>query len=96
MIVYKGKLLQKSSNKKLKLVLSTLVTVTTVTWLSNIAFRLLQIGLQTLVAINSESCQTSFLSFCVPPSEIALPVLFDSNLSLSRRPFLEHVMNLLT
>ena len=46
--------------------------------------------LQTLVAIDSESCLTSFSSFCAPPSEVA--VLFDSN--LSRRPFLGQVVNL--
>ena len=32
-----------------------------------------------MVAIDSESCQTSFQSFCAPPSEVT--VLFDSNLS---------------
>ena len=52
-----------------------------------IAFHLRPIGLQTLVAINSESCQTSFPSFCAPPSEVA--VLF--YLNLSRRPFLGQV-----
>ena len=86
MNVYKGRLLKKSSNRKSKLVLSTLVT----TWLSNIAFHLLQIWLQTLVAIDSESRQTSFQSFCAPPSEVA--VLFDSN--LSRLPFLGQVVDL--
>ena len=49
---YKGRLLKKSSNRKSKLVLSTLVT----TWLSNVAFHLRLILLQTLVAIKSESC----------------------------------------
>ena len=83
MNVYKGRLLKKSSNRKSKLVLSTLVT----TWLSNIAFHLRPIWLQTLVAIDSESRLTSFPSFCAPPSEVA--VLFDSN--LSRRPFLGQV-----
>ena len=83
MIVYKGRLLKKSSNRKSKLVLSTLVT----TWLSNIAFHLQLIWLQTLVAIDSESRQTSFQSFCAQPSEVA--VLFDWN--LSRRPFLGQV-----
>ena len=48
------------------------------------------IWLQTLVAIDSESRQTSFQSFCAPPSEVA--VLFDSN--LSRRPFLRQVVDL--
>ena len=42
---------KKSSNQKLRLVLSTLVTI----WLSNIGFHLPLILLQTLVAINSES-----------------------------------------
>ena len=83
MNVYKGRLLKKSSNRKSKLVLSTLVTV----WLSNIAFHLQQIWLQTLIAIDSESRLTSFTSFCLPPSEVA--ALFDSN--LSRRPFFRQV-----
>ena len=86
MNVYKGRLLKKSSNRKSKLVLSTLVT----TWLSNIAFHLRPIWLQTLVEIDSELCQRSFPSFCAPPSEVA--VLFDSN--LSRRPFLGQVVDL--
>ena len=86
MIVYQGRLLKNSSNWKLKLVLSTLVTI----WLSNIAFHLRPIWLQTLVSIDSESRQTSFQSFCAPPSEVA--VLFDSN--LSRRPFLRQVVDL--
>ena len=85
MNVYKGRLLKKSSNQKSKLVLSTLVTP----WLSNIAFHLRPIWLQTLVAIDSESCLTSFPSFCAPPSEVA--ALFDSN--LSRRPFLGQVVD---
>ena len=83
---YKGRLLKKSSNRKSKLVLSTLVT----TWLSNIAFHLRPIWLQTLVAIDSESRLTPFSSFCAPPSEVA--ALFDSN--LSRRPFLGQVVDL--
>ena len=89
MNVYKGKLLKKSSNRKSKLVLSTLVTP----WLSNIAFHLRPIWLQTLVVIDSESRLTSFPSFCAPaapPSEVA--VLLDSN--LSRRPFLGQVVDL--
>ena len=86
MLVYKGRLLKKSSNQKSKLVLSMLVT----TWLSNIAFHLRSIWLQTLVAIDSESRQTSFPSFCAPPSEVA--VLF--NLNLSRLPFLGQVVDL--
>ena len=86
MNVYKGRLLKKSSNRKSKLVLSTLVT----TWLSNIAFHLRPIWLQTLVVIDSESRLTSFPSFCAPPSEVA--VLFDSN--LSRLPFLGQVVDL--
>ena len=88
MNVYKGRLLKKSSNRKSKLVLSTLVT----TWLSNIAFHLRLIWLQTLVAIDSESRLTLFPSFCAPPSEVA--VLFDWD--LSRRPFkfLQQVIDL--
>ena len=77
---------KKSLHRKSKLVLSTLVT----TWLSNIAFHLQSIWLQTLVAIDSESRLTSFPSFCAPPSEVA--VLFDSN--LSRLPFLGQVVDL--
>ena len=84
-IVYKGRLLKKSSNRKAKLVLLTLVT----TWLSNIAFHVLPIWLKNLVVIDSESCLTSFPSFCAPPSEVA--ALFDSN--LSRRPFLGQVVD---
>ena len=51
---------------------------------SNIAFRLRPIWLQTLIVIDSESCQRLFPSFCAPPSVVA--VLIDWN--LSRRPFL--------
>ena len=36
----------------------------------NIAFHLLPIWVQTLVAINSEWCRASFPSFCVPPDEL--------------------------
>ena len=86
MIVYKGRLLKKSSNRKSKLDLSMLVT----TWLSNIAFHLRPLGLQTLVAIDSESRLTLFPSFCAPPFEVA--VLFDTN--LSRCPFLGQVVDL--
>ena len=49
------------------------------TWPSNITFHLQAICLQILVAIDSESCQTLFPSFCVPQSEVA--VLFNLNLS---------------
>ena len=88
MIVYKGRLLKKSSNCKSKSVLSTLVS----TLLSNIAFHLLLIWLHTLVAIGSVSRLTSFpsLSFCTQQSEVAL--LF--NLNLSRLPFLRQVVDL--
>ena len=85
MNVYKGRLLKKSSNRKLKLVLSTLVT----TWLSNITFHLQPIWLQTLVVIDSELHLTLFPSFCAQPSEVA--TLFNQN--LSRRPFLRQVVN---
>ena len=60
------------------------------TWLSNTAFHLRPIWLHTLIAIDSESPQTSFPSFCAQPSEVA--ALFDSN--LSRRPFLGQVVDL--
>ena len=86
MITFSSRLLKKPSNRKSKLVLSTLVTI----WLSNIAFHLRPIWLQTLVVIDSESRLTSFPSFCAPPSEVA--VLFDSN--LSRLPFLGQVVDL--
>ena len=59
-------------------------------FLGQVAFHLRPIGLQTLVAIDSESRLTSFPSFCAPLFEVA--VLFDSN--LSRRPFLAQVVNL--
>ena len=49
---------------------SKLVTM----WLSNIAFHLLLILLQTLVAINSESPLTLFPSFCMQPSEFCCAV----------------------
>ena len=48
------------------------------------------LSLQTLVAIDSESCQTLFPMFCAQPSEVA--VLFYSN--WSRRPFLRQVVDL--
>ena len=86
MNVYKSRLLKKSWNQKLKLILSTLVT----TLLSNIAFHLLPIWLQTLVAIDSESRLTSFPSFCVQPIEVA--VLFHSN--VSRHPFFGQFVDL--
>ena len=75
----------KSSNRKSKLVLSTLVT----RWLSNIALHLRLIWLQILVVIDSELCLTSFPGFCAPRSKVA--ALFDSN--LSRRPFLGQVVD---
>ena len=59
-------------------------------FLGQVAFHLRQIWLQTLVAIDSESCLTSFPRFCAPPSEVA--VLLDSN--LSRRPVLGQVVDL--
>ena len=74
---------KKNSNRKSKLVLSTLVTA----WFWNIAFHLLLIWLQTLVAMDSESRLTSFPSFCASPSEVA--VLFNPNL----RPFLGQVLD---
>ena len=58
--------------------------------LGQVTFHLLLIWLQTLVAIDSESCLTQFPSFCAQPSEVA--VLFYSN--LSRLPFLGQVVDL--
>ena len=86
MHVYKDRLLEKSSNRKSKLVLTTLATG----WLSIIAFHLSQIWLETLVAIDSESRLTLFPSFCAQPTQVA--VLFNSY--LSRRPFLGQVVDL--
>ena len=83
MIVYNGKLLKKIFKLKIK---ARPVT----TWLSNITFHLLLIGLQAVVAINSESCQTSFPSFCTPPSEVSVLC----NLNVSRHPFLRQVVDL--
>ena len=75
MIVSNGRLLKESSNRKSKLVLWLLSML--VTRLSNMAIYLLLIWLQTLVVTYSESCQTSFPSFCAVPFEVAvLSVLF--------------------
>ena len=49
-----------------------------------------QFWLQTLVVIDSKSCQTSFPSFCAQSSEVA--VLFYWN--MSRRPYLWQVVDL--
>ena len=51
----------------------------------NIAFHLLPIWQQTLVAIDSESRQTSFSSFCAAPSEVA--VLLKVVLQAEQAPF---------
>ena len=70
--------------------------------LGQVTFHLRPILLQTLVAIDSESCQTSFPSFCAQPSEVSLLRLLKSLLKslllkslllkslccLSRRPSL--------
>ena len=56
----------------------------------NWELHLLLIWLKTLVVIDLDSCRTSFPSFCVPPSEVA--VLF--YLNLSGRPFLGQVVDL--
>ena len=88
MNVCKCRLLKKSSNTKLKLVLSTLVT----TWLSKIAFHLLPMWLQSLIAIDSESRLTSFPSFSSLRATIWVAMLFCSN--LSRRPFLGQEVDL--
>ena len=60
MNVYKRRLLKNSSNWKSKLDLS------------NTAFHLQPLWLQTLVAIDSESHLTSFPSFCMPLSEVTV------------------------
>ena len=88
MIVYKENSLRKSSNRKSKLDLSLSTLATKL--LSNIAFHLQPIRLQTLLAINSESYQTLLPSLCVLPSDVA--VLFDLNLSI--HPFLRQVIDL--
>ena len=59
-------------------------------FLGQLTFHLRHIRLQTLVAIDSESCPTSFPRFCAPPFVVA--VHFDSN--HSRRPFLGQVVDL--
>ena len=61
-------------NRKLQLAQSMQVSL----WLSNIAFHLQPIWLQTsnrLVPIDWASCHRSFPSFCMLPSEVA--VLFN-------------------
>ena len=85
-IVYKGKLLKQSSDRKSKLgVLSTLVT----TWLSNFAFHLRPIKLRSDLTAHFGCDRFRIMPEIVSKllraaSEVA--VLFDSN--LSRRPFL--------
>ena len=59
-------------------------------WLSNIAFHFQPIWLQTFVAIDSESVQRLFLSFCMLTFEVT--VLFNWN--LSTLPFLGQIVNL--
>ena len=66
MIVYKGRLLKKSSNQNLKLVLSTLVT----------RWRHISFAGDLTANFGSESRLTSFPSFCVLPSDVA--VLFNT------------------
>ena len=145
MIVYKDKLLKKSSNKKSKLVLSScfntgqwslhgfqtlhficylfdcklwfhrfriMPDIISKLWHTaiwncfadqfkseqtpspggKVTFHLLPIGLQTLVAIYSESYQKSLSCLCAPPSEVA--VLFQVSSNLSRRPYLGQVIDL--
>ena len=82
MVVDKGRLPEKILKSKIK--------APPINAGHNIAFYLLSIWLQTLVAINSESCQTSFPNFCSLSSEVA--VLFDSK--LSRCPFLGQIVDL--
>ena len=74
----------------LKLLCSVCCLIIRRLFLGQVAFHLLPILPQTLDAIDSESCQTSFPSFCAPQSEVA--VLF--YLNLSRLPFLGQVVNL--
>ena len=75
MIVYKGRLLKK--------ILKLKIEASPVNADHYMAFKTLQlIWLQTLVAFDSESCETSFPSFCAPPQ------------SLLQMPFLEQVVDL--
>ena len=59
-------------------------------FLGQVTFHLRPIWLQTLVAINSESYQTSCPIFSAPLCQVA--VLFNSN--LSRRPYFGQVIDL--
>ena len=59
-------------------------------FLRQVAFHLRPTLLQTLVVIDSESCQTLFSSFCAQPSEVAVLL----NLNLSRCQSLGQVVNL--
>ena len=78
MKILSSRFLKNSLDQESELVHSTHASA----YLSNISFNWRPIVLQTLVAINSESCQRSFQSMCALPSEVA--VLFYWN--LSRRP----------
>ena len=88
MIVYKDKLLKRSSNRKSKLVLSTLVTSNICILFATILaanfgcywFRI------TLIEVDSESLPDIISKL------LRAAILFDSN--LSRRPFLRQVMDL--
>ena len=82
MIFYNGELLKKSSNRKLMLFLSRLVTM----WLSNIA---IDLGLAANFGCNRLRINPDTYSKLIP-SEVA--VLFDSN--LSRHHFLGQVVDL--
>ena len=60
---------------------------------SKIAFHLRPFWLKTLFAIDSESCQRSFPSFCAPPCEVAVLLnknVVDLDLQLCTGPEQEH------
>ena len=83
-IVYKGRLLKKSSNQKLKLVLPTLVTTTTGYMAFQHCISCDQLGCKLWwwsILNHARQGQTLFPSICPPPCEVA--VLLDSNLSRS-------------
>ena len=87
--VYKDRLLQKSSNRKSKLVLSTLDSRWSLHGFQTSHFICDQFGYKLWLQSTQNHARHRFQlpSFCMPPSEVA--VLFNSN--LSRRRFLGQV-----